>query len=480
MYCRNCGSELHESARFCQKCGSPVNIQIPDSQRPSNPSNMQQPIPNSSGGKNKKPRKKWWIWLIVSGTVLALAAAALIFLPFVLDSNDTEDTKPLENLGKGNPAVETTVAPTERIIESEAPVTSGKDVDFSVWHVALIVDSGSVEDDYFKASYDAARKWCEKYGVDCSYYIPSGSLPYALTEAVDQAVSDGYNILFLPGYTFAESIVKSAPLYPDVYFISMDIGDFDFQIAAGTEDTFSYVLPSNVFNAEYMVEYSGFMAGYAAVKLGYTNLGFLGGMAVPQVVHYGYGFLQGADAAATELGIHVEVNYAYANQFFGDEDITSYMRKWYQSGTEIVFPCGGGVYTSVAEAAKAYNGKTIGMDVDQSATFDTYQNGMAITSAKKGMGETVTFMLDELILNDNWAAHGGKDELLGMVSGDDPSLNFVGISDKTQWNSEFSEADYTQLVADIFWGKYDISSDTDIYNLPALHSVSVNYEGNLK
>ena len=47
-------------------------------------------------------------------------------------------------------------------------------------------------------------------------------------------------------------------------------------------------------------EISGYFAGYTAVMLGYTNLGFLGGMAVPGVMRFGYGYVQGINEAAKE------------------------------------------------------------------------------------------------------------------------------------------------------------------------------------
>ena len=113
------------------------------------------------------------------------------------------------------------------------------------------------------------------------------------------------------------------------------------------------------------------MAGYAAVKLGYKKLGFLGGMAVPAVVRYGYGFVQGVDAAAAELGLtDVAVKYAYGNQFYGDADITAAMDVWYGADTEVVFACGGGIFTSAGESAKKYGKKVIGVDVDQAGTID--------------------------------------------------------------------------------------------------------------
>ena len=124
-------------------------------------------------------------------------------------------------------------------------------------------------------------------------------------------------------------------------------------------------IPENVFCVTFKEEEAGYLAGYAAVKDGFTKLGFLGGMAVPAVIRYGYGYVQGADAAAQELGTNVQMNYYYGGQFYGDEKITAKMDGWYDGGTEVVFACGGGIWTSAAEAADKHDGKLIGVDVDQ-------------------------------------------------------------------------------------------------------------------
>ena len=345
------------------------------------------------------------------------------------------------------------------------------------YHIALITDYGDINDaSYNQAAYEAGRAWCEKNSADFTYYKPIEDSTEARVAVIDQAVADGYNVLILPGFTFADPIVETAGLYPDVRFIGLDISEDDLKFAAYDNPT--YTCPSNVFCALYKEEIGGFMAGYAAVKLGYTKLGFLGGMPVPAVVRYGYGFIQGVDTASTELGIKTEIRYVYGNQFFGDADITAYMENWYRSGTQVVFACGGGIFTSAAEAAQKYSGKLIGLDVDQASTIDElYGTGMTVTSAMKGLGETVTFMLDELI-NGRWNVHGGKVEMLGLISGSDPSANFVQLPDSTQWNSGFTKSDYAALVSKIYNGTYIVSADIDI--MPTTKSVTVLNEGAIK
>ena len=339
------------------------------------------------------------------------------------------------------------------------------------YKIAMITDYGDITDQSFnQTTYEGCKEFCEANGVDFKYYKPAGDSTAERVAMVDAAVADGYNVVVMPGYAFGETITQVADLYPDVKFIALDVSQGDLG---------DYQIPENVTCAVYQEELCGYMAGYAAVKLGYTKLGFLGGMAVPAVVRYGYGFVQGADAAATELGADVTLNYVYGNQFSGDADITAYMDTWYANGTEVVFACGGGIYNSAAEAAAKVGGKVIGVDVDQAAIIDAYAEGMTVTSAMKGLAPTVKAILGELILNDNWAQYAGQINTLGLVSGTDVEANYVQIPyESTQWSDTFTKDDYAALVAAMFDGTITVSNDTETE--PTVQTITVDYQGNIK
>jgi basic membrane protein A len=193
-------------------------------------------------------------------------------------------------------------------------------------------------------------------------------------------------------------------------------------------------------------------------------------------VRYGYGFVQGCDAAAAELGLKdVEVKYAYGNQFYGDSDITAYMDTWYSAGTDVVFACGGGIFTSAGEAAAKVKGKVIGVDVDQAATIDgLYGEGITVTSAMKGLAATVESALSAIL---DGSFKGGKVDTLGLVS-DVPAENFVQIAGSTQFSDSFTEEDYAALVAAMNAG--DVKVSNDIAAEPAVTAISVDYQGNIK
>ena len=361
------------------------------------------------------------------------------------------------------------------------------------YKIAMITDYGDITDQSFnQTTYEACQAFAKDNDITFTYYKPAGNNTADRVAMIEKAADEGYNVMVMPGYAFAGAIVEAAPKFKDVKFIALDVGVGDLLEAGVTAKGESYdynpdnwkledyVDLSNVYCAIYQEELCGYMAGFAAVKLGYTKLGFLGGMAVPAVIRYGYGFVQGADAAAKELGIEVEMNYAYGGQFNGDADITAAMDTWYQGGTEVVFACGGGIYTSAAEAAQKVNAKVIGVDVDQKGIIDgLYGEGMTVTSAMKGLYPTTYDTLKDVVLNGNWENYAGKIATLGLVSGEDPTANYVQIPfESTQWSDKFTQDDYKALVAKMFDGT--IKVDNGIAAMPAVTNVKVNDQGNLK
>ncbi len=378
--------------------------------------------------------------------------------------------------------------------QTTAPGDSSAPAENTSYKVAMITDYGDITDESFnQTTYEACKAFCEENKIGFSYFKPAGDSTADRVAMIDKAVSEDYNVIVMPGYAFGGAIFEAAPKYPDVKFIALDVGKGDIletAVAAKGEkysynpDEYKledYADISNVYCAIYQEELCGYMAGYAAVKLGYEKLGFLGGMAVPAVVRYGYGFVQGVDAAAKELDKNVSLNYVYGGVFAGDPDITAVMDTWYKSGTEVVFACGGGIYTSAAEAAKKAGGKVIGVDVDQAAIIDgKYGEGITVTSAMKGLYPATYDTLKAVIIDGKWADYAGKIETLGLVSGDDVEANYVQIPVKsTQFaDGKFTKDDYAKLVKDMFDGKIKVSND--ITKMPAVTNVKITEQDQIK
>ena len=394
---------------------------------------------------------------------LAMILALVMALSLVACGDKKDDTKTDDNQGDTN---ETT------------------------YKVAMITDYGDITDQSFnQTTYEACKAFADANKIEFSYFKPAGDNTADRVAMIESAVDEGYNVIVMPGYAFGAAIAETAPKFSDVKFIALDVSAGD--LGEGFE------VPANLYCAVYQEELCGYMAGYAAVKLGYKNLGFLGGMAVPAVQRYGYGFVQGVDAAAAELKLtDVKVNYAYGNQFFGDADITAAMDTWYAGGTEIVFACGGGIYTSAVDAAKKVEGaKVIGVDVDQAAVIANYAAGegadaatvegykaLTVTSAMKGLYPATFDTLTDVIVNGNWEKYSGKIDTLGLVSADDPAANYVQIPmESTQWaDGKFTQDDYKALVKAMFDGTLTVSNDITKAAKDFATVITVDDQGNIK
>jgi len=364
------------------------------------------------------------------------------------------------------------------------------DVDGGKTKIAMITDYGDITDQSFnQTTWEGVVEWGKENNYETKYYKPADNSDAARIASAEKAIEEGYDVIVMPGYAFAATINKVAPDYKDTKFIALDVakGDLladyfgkEYDYNPDNEKWSSYTLPSNVYSAVYQEEIAGFFAGYAITKEGYTKSGFLGGMAVPAVIRYGYGFVQGVNAAA-EDGKEYEMKYTYGGQFQGDADITARTDLWYQSGTEIVFACGGGIYTSACESAKKLEpiGKVVGVDTDQSAIIDTnYGAGMCVTSAMKGLKATVLSKLTEVVIDKKWES---KIETLGLVSATDVEKNYVQLPTDTWSMKNFTIDDYKALVKDVYEGKYKVSNNSSTETHPETKAnVKVTYEANIK
>ena len=357
-------------------------------------------------------------------------------------------------------AASSSVAASSEAASSEA---AGKIV-----KVALCCDTGTIDDESFnQACWTAVTGYM---GDNCQHYIPEADASDEDRETmIRQAVNEGAEVVVCVGYLYGASLAWAAEQYPDVKFIAVDVTQFDI----GTD-----AIPDNCYCITFKEEQAGYLAGYAAAKDGYTKLGFLGGMAVPAVIRYGYGYVQGIDAAAQELGTKVEVNYFYGGQFYGDANITSRMEGWYSNGTQVVFACGGGIYTSAVEAALKSNGYVVGVDVDQNyigvngVADGSFAYNPFITSAMKGLTEAVNTALSDIEAGD-WSEIAASNGNFGLEDGD-----YVGLpTDADSWNFEtFTTDEYEALKEKIKSGEIAVDNSSDDSTKPTVSEfTTVNY-----
>lgn len=392
---------------------------------------------------------------------LVLASAMVASLVGCGSSAETDTTPAAETTT--TEAAATTEAATTEAAATETAATEAATTDNSDKKIAMITDSGDITDESFnQITWETCVAYGEANGIETQYYKPAEDTDEERINSVDLAVAEGATVVVMPGYLFGPAIAEEQDLYPDVTFIAVDVTEGDIVNLAGE----NVALGSNVYICSFQEEQAGYLAGYAAVKDGYTSLGFLGGIAVPAVIRYGFGYIQGINAAAEELGVDVDVKYYYGGQFYGDDAITARMEGWYADGTQVVFACGGGIYTSAVDAAAQYDGKVIGVDVDQFPKI----GDACITSAMKGLGSAVEAALDAYT-SGNWSSIGGKSEQLGLTQGD-----YLGLptADASWGFKTFTKDEYETVLNGIKDGSITVSNDTE--NQPEVGShVTVTY-----
>jgi len=350
----------------------------------------------------------------------------------------------------------------------EAPASTGTEATketetAATYEIALVTDVGNIDDKSFnQGAWEGVVAFAEEKGVSYNYYRPSEDSTVARVETIKSAIEKGAKVVVCPGYLFEEAIYEVQDSYRDVQFLILD-GE------PHTADYSVYKTAANTHCILYQEEQAGYFAGYAAVKDGYKKLGFLGGMAVPAVVRFGYGFVQGANAAAEEMGIagEVDVKYWYCDSFTPNDDIKTKMSGWYTEGTEVVFSCGGGIYLSALAAAEEAGGKkVIGVDVDQSA-----ESELIITSAMKGLTNSVVLALTDLYANNGVWPEGlsGVTATLGVQD------DCVGLpTAEGSWRlNTYTVEEYEALFAQVKNGEVVVSNAIDVE--PTV-SIAVDYQ----
>ncbi len=332
------------------------------------------------------------------------------------------------------PAAEAPAAVSADDIADEMTSADGK------YQVAFITDVGQLKDKSFnQGTYDGVKLYANANGKSYKYYQPANGDQATDDDRIDAmklACENGAEVVVAAGFMQESALKAAAEAYPAVNFVFIDGYPIGFD---------------NVAGIAFQEEQSGYLAGYAAVKEGYTKLGFMGGGGGtnPACQRFGYGFAQGAEAAAKELGTTIEMNYSwmYGASFSASPELQTLAAGWYQNGTEVIFACGGSMFASVAAAASAEDAAVIGVDVDQS-----FESPAVITSAMKGLADATVWAITKHYAGE-WTEIGGTSTSLGAKD------NAVGLPTATWTMEGFTVADYEALYAEIVAGNVEISAE---------------------
>jgi len=323
--------------------------------------------------------------------------------------------------------------------------------------LALVTDLGTIDDKSFnQGAWEGLVQYADENGISRKYYQPAEQSNDAYISAIDLAVKGGAKIIVTPGFLFEVPVFYAQDRYPDVHFILVDG-------APHNEDYSVSKTSNNTVGILYAEDQAGFLAGYAAVMEGYRKLGFMGGMAVPAVVRFGYGFVQGAEYAGIKLGLpdgSITINYHYTGGFAATPEAQNMAASWYKnSGIEVIFACGGAVGNSVMAAAEQNGKKVIGVDVDQSGESPT-----VITSAMKGLSPSVYSCISDYYYDD---FPGGKTLVFEAAN------DGVGLPWETSKFEKFTETDYMNIFFEMQTGNIPRMDNLDENGSPKVVPVKI-------
>ena len=319
---------------------------------------------------------------------------------------------------------------------------SQQSVEQSTYELALITDSGTIDDNaYNQKAWEGMKKYADENEISYTYYQPIEASDTAYLNSIAEAVNNGAKLIVCPGYLFDSAVYTALYQYPDTMFIILD-GE------PHTADYKTYTIEDNVYSIYFAEQEAGFLAGYAAVKNGFTKLGFIGGMALPAMTRFGYGYVYGAEYAAQEMGITgIEISYHYTGGAMATSDIQTLASLWYNAGTEIIFCCDPIASEGVFAAAEPLGAYVIGVDIDQSSESNT-----VVISAVKNL-TAATYSAIEAYYNDEFPAG----EIVRLQVANDG----VALTMESSKLNSFTQEDYNSIYNRLASGEITVPVDTD-------------------
>ena len=254
--------------------------------------------------------------------------------------------------------------------------------------VGMVTDAGTIDDKSFnQGTWQGILMAADEDLITEKYLKPSGTTEADYIKEIGNLYDAGYRFIITPGFKFETAIFAAQDKYPDAKFVLIDgfphAGDW------------SAVVKSNTASIFFSEEQSGFIAGVAtALQLGTGEAGFIGGMKIPAVQKFNWGFQQGLDYSNSQMGTNVGIqagNVVYQGSFDNVAAGQQLAAGMFDKGVDVVFAAAGGVGIGAINEAKARarNGEEVwivGVDVDQYAE-GIYEGNKSIilTSAMKNL-----------------------------------------------------------------------------------------------
>lgn len=321
--------------------------------------------------------------------------------------------------------------------------------------VAFIGDTESGEYQNACAElWQGISNYAEEHNVTAAQYTPSDSTVSGARSAMEEAIDDGAQVIVCVGSVMSNAVYDLQQREIHTQFVLIDAVPTD-----GTGEGRERIR-GNTYCVRFNREEAGFLAGYAAVKEGYTKLGYLGGSREESDVRYGSGFVQGAEYAGSELGLSagaVDVMYGFIPSGAIAPSQVSEVNGWFQEGCELICVSGNGPEFIGTESAAESGGKAITADMNGDLSDSVIAScGISYADAAESALEKI----------QNGELRGGHVNVLGLKDG--------GVCMKMADGgfATFTEDDYNTIVKKISDGDLTVKGE-DVTQDPEKNGITI-------
>ena len=295
--------------------------------------------------------------------------------------------------------------------------------------VGMVTDTGTIDDKSFnQGTWEGIKEAEKSFGLETTFMQPNGESESSYLTEIQNLYDSGYKFIVTPGYKFETAIYKAQSQYEDAKFVLID--------GEPNDGNDNYLVADNTVAVYFAEEQSGFIAGVAsAVQLQDGDFGFIGGMEIPSVKKFNYGFQQGVAYANEHFGSNVTIkaeNVVYSGSFSDTALGQQLAAQMYDRGVKVIFTAAGGTGMGAITEAKtrAVNGEEawiIGVDSDQYAD-GIYEGNKSVilTSAIKKVN-VASYKMIEAELNNEFPGgqsliFDAKNDAVGIPS-ENPNLS---------------------------------------------------------
>ena len=256
--------------------------------------------------------------------------------------------------------------------------------------VGMVTDAGTIDDKSFnQGTWEGIEKAKADLKIESNYLKPAGTTEADYMKEIGNLFDTDYKFIVTPGFKFETAIFQAQDKYPDAKFVIIDGAPNNGKTGADRVEK----VGDNAVAIFFAEHEAGFLAGVAAsLQLKEGELGFIGGMEIPSVQKFNWGFQQGVKYANENLGTKMNIkaeNVVYQGSFDNVAAGQQLAATMFDNGVKAIFTAAGGVGVGAINEAKtrATAGKEawiVGVDVDQYAD-GIYRDDKSIilTSAMK-------------------------------------------------------------------------------------------------